>query len=153
MRISYMRFQFTVADLNAWLADLLPDVRIRIQDIKEGAVHGQLKFLMWNVDFVARPHCNKDRDEIALEISAHKFVAIPISIVERQLQEAMKDAPEGIEVLRQNLKVHVPSILEPLDIKLKVTDFACRESQLIFQIADCNLDFLKAKLPIQKPES
>lgn len=152
MRISHVRFQFNVKDINGWLTDLVPDVKIRIQEIKGGAVHGQLKFLMWNVDFVAQPHCYNDRDEIAIEISAHKFVTIPVSIVERQLQEAMKDAPEGIEVLRQILKVHVPSILEPLKIHLKVSDFACRDNQLVLQIDDCDLEFLKDKIPKPKPK-
>lgn len=152
MRISHVCFQLTTDDLNGWLADLAPDFKLHIQEIRDGAVHGQLKFLMWNVDFVARPHCYKERDEIALEISAHKFVAIPVSIVERQLQEAMKDAPQGIEVLRQILKVHVPSILEPFNIHLKVTDFSCREGSLNIQIADCDLDFLKNKIPIPMPK-
>ncbi|MFD1675584.1 hypothetical protein [Alicyclobacillus fodiniaquatilis] len=151
MRISHVSLQLTADDLNQWVQELAPDVKLRISEIREDGVHGQLKFLMWYVDFVARPHCYRDREEIAVEISARKLVPIPAAIVQRQLEEAMKDAPQGIEVLRQVLKLHVPSLLEPLNIGLNVRDFTCRDGRLLINVDDCELPFLKGKmgLPIR----
>jgi len=146
MRISNVKIELTASDLNQWLAEVAPEVKLRIVEIKDDGIHGQFKFLMWNIDFLARPHCYVEREEIAVEISAHKLVNIPASIVQRSLQEAIKDAPTGVEVLRQILKLHVPSILEPLKIGLKVEEFSCRNGSIILQVADCELDFLKGLL-------
>lgn len=153
MRISNVSIRLTADDLNQWLIEAAPEVKLRIIEIKEDGIHGQFKFLMWNIDFLARPHCYKEREEIAVEISAHKLVNIPASIVQRSLQEAMKDAPTGVEVLRQILKLHVPSILEPLNIALKVEDFACRDGSIVLQVADCELDFLKGRLKMPPSSS
>ncbi|MFB5190687.1 hypothetical protein [Alicyclobacillus fastidiosus] len=147
MRISQVSLKLSADDINQWIHELAPEVKLRILEIRDDGIYGQLKFLMWNVDFIARPHCYKERDEIAVEISARKLVPIPASIVERSLQEAVKDAPQGIEVLRQVLKLHVPSILEPLKIGLKVQDFSCRAGSVVIDVADCELGMLKGKLP------
>ncbi|WAH37024.1 hypothetical protein [Alicyclobacillus dauci] len=148
MRISHVNVQLSADDINGWITELAPDLKLRITDIKEDGVHGQLKILMWNIDFLARPHCYREREEVAVEISAHKLVPIPAAIVQRSLQEAMKDAPQGVDVLRQILKVHLPSILHPLGIALKVEDFTCREGHVVLNVADCELAFLKGKLPV-----
>ncbi|GMA57297.1 hypothetical protein GCM10025858_18000 [Alicyclobacillus sacchari] len=59
----------------------------------------------------------------------------------------MKDAPSGIEVLRQSLKLNVPSILEPLQISLNVEEFSCIDGSLLIRVSDCDLALLKGKLP------
>lgn len=153
MRISNVSIKLTADDLNRWISEIAPEVKLRICDIQDDGIHGQFKFLMWNIDFLARPHCYREREEIAVEISAHKLVAIPASIVQRSLQEAMKDAPSGVEVLRQVLKLHVPSILEPLRIALKVEDFSCRNGAVVIDVADCELDFLRGRITIPSADT
>ncbi|GLG02558.1 hypothetical protein Alches_25990 [Alicyclobacillus hesperidum subsp. aegles] len=147
MRISNISFRLTKEDLNEMIAELAPDVRLRIVDIKSDGVHGQFRFLMWNIDFCARPYCNREKGEIAVEITARKLVNIPPALVQMSLQEAIKDAPSGIEVLRQSLKLNVPSILEPLQISLNVEDFSCVDGSLVIRVSDCDLALLKGKLP------
>lgn len=148
MRISNVSFRLSAEDLNDIISETAPDVRLRITEIRDDGIHGYLRFLMWNIDFLARPYSNRDRDEIAVEISARKLVSIPPAIVNRSLQEAMKDAPTGIEVFRQSLKLHVPSILEPLGVKLTVEDFACRDGHVTVSVSNCDLALLKGKLKL-----
>ena len=146
MRISQLEFKLTTADLNELIYEFAPDVKIRITDIQEDGLHGQLKLLVWNVDFVARPSCDREKEELSLDISARKLINIPVQIVEHQLREAMKDAPQGIEVMRQTLKVHVPSILQPLGISLRIREFRCLNGVVTVAIEQVRVPDLKRLL-------
>ncbi|WP_206832696.1 hypothetical protein [Alicyclobacillus fructus] len=140
MRISNVSVRLSADDLNSMIAEFAPDVPLRITAIRPDGVHGQFRFLMWNIDFAARPTCNPERGEIALEISARKLVNIPPAIVQMSLQEAMRDAPNGIEVLRQSLRLNVASLLEPLGISLKLGAFTCGDGALVVDLADCEIE-------------
>ncbi|ACV57080.1 hypothetical protein [Alicyclobacillus acidocaldarius] len=135
MRISNIRVRLSADDLNSMIAEFAPDIPLRILAIQPDGVHGQFKFLMWNIDFAARPTCSADKGEISIEISARKLVNIPPAIVQMSLQEAMKDAPQGIEVLRQSLRLNIASLLEPLGIALKLNEFTCAEGALVIDLA------------------
>lgn len=124
MRISRVVVDLGIADLNEMLVDFLPDAKIRVTDIHEGGIIGQLKLLLWNIDFAARPTSGRS-DELSLEIAASKLVPIPSLIVQRSLRDAIKDAPNGIDVIQQSLRVHLPSILNPLGIHVKIRELAC----------------------------
>lgn len=124
MRISRVVIDLGIADLNEMLVDFLPDARLRVTDINENGIIGQVKLLLWNIDFAARPNSNRP-DELSLEISASKLVPIPSMIVQRSLRDAIKDAPNGINVIQQALKVHLPSILNPLGIYVKIRELQC----------------------------
>ncbi|EPZ50897.1 hypothetical protein [Alicyclobacillus acidoterrestris] len=147
MRISQVTIKLSADDINRMLQEFAPDVKLRIVEIRDDGIYGQFKFLMWNIDFIARPHSYKEREEVAVEVSARMLVPIPASIVERSLQEAVKDAPQGLEVLRQVLKLHVPTILSPFKIQLKVRDFSCHNGAVVIDVADCELGMLKGMLP------
>lgn len=137
MRVSHVEVRLSSADLNDWMAELSPDLKARIVDISESGVHGQIRLLVWNIDFVARPSADWATDTITLEISAHKLVNIPSALVERQLKEALKDGPPGVEVLRQSLRIHVPALLQPLGVTLRVKELRCQVGYLVLVLEQC----------------
>lgn len=99
MRISHVSFRLSKDDLNDLISEVAPDIGLRITEIKPDGAHGIFRFLMWNIDFCAKPFSNRDKDEIAVEISARKLVNIPPAIVQMSLQEAMRDAPVGLSLI------------------------------------------------------
>jgi len=124
MRLSRVVIDVGISDLNEMLVEFMPDAKARVLDIQEQGIIGQVKLLLWNIDFVARPSSSKS-DELAIEINASKLVPIPSAIVQRQLKEAIKEAPAGIDVIQQTLKVHLPSVLGPLGVNLAVRELSC----------------------------
>lgn len=150
MRISNLDIKLTATDINELLEEFFPEVKIRITEIEEDGLHGQLKLLMWNVDFIAHPHADRDHEMVSLDVSAHKLVPIPTAIVERQLREAIKDAPYGIEVLREALKVHLPSILQPLGLSIRVREFKCYSGVLTLGVEQLNIPRIKELLDKKK---
>ncbi|SIS83118.1 hypothetical protein [Alicyclobacillus vulcanalis] len=146
MRISNISVRLSADDLNSMIAEFAPDVPLRITSVRPDGVHGQFKFLMWNIDFAARPTSNPDKGEVALEISARKLVNIPPALVQMSLQEAMKDAPQGIEVLRQSLRLNIASLLDPLGISLKLNDFTCGDGFLVIDLARIDIE-MKGRKP------
>lgn len=138
MRISRVNIELSADDLNSLIEEFAPDAPIRITHITPDGLHGQLKLLLWSVDFTARVWCGVEGEGSAVDaagsgvqdaersapstvfvdVSAHKLVAIPSMIVERQLREAVKDAPDGIDVIRTTLRVHLPSLLQPLGVTM-----------------------------------
>lgn len=124
VRISRVVIDLGIADLNEMLVDFLPDAKVRVTDIHEGGIIGQVKLLLWNIDFAARPNSSRP-DELSIEVSASKLVPIPSLLVQKSLREAIKDAPNGIDVIQQALKVHLPSILNPLGIYVKIRELKC----------------------------
>lgn len=129
MHISNVIIDLSIEDLNEFIADVAPDLKIHLNDIQPDGFRGHIKLLFWNIDFVARPSFTKN-GEVALDVSAHKLVAIPGSIVKYQLKEAIKDAPPGIEVIQQSLRVHLPSILGPFGMALKVSELTMTPGML-----------------------
>ncbi|QQE78971.1 hypothetical protein [Alicyclobacillus sp. SO9] len=121
MRISKMSFDLEAKDINSMIHEFAPEANLWVEAIDQYGVRGHLKLLFWNVDFVAVPY-STDRDEINIQITAHKLVTIPPAIIQRQLQEAIKDAPEGIDVLSQMLRVKITSLLRPFGLSLEVDE-------------------------------
>jgi hypothetical protein len=126
VRVTHLTLDFTVDDLNQLLREFIPDSQLIITAIDRIGIRGQLRFMFWNVDFIARPF-SPGADEVSIEITAHKLVPIPPAIIERQLREAIKDAPPGVDVLQQTLKLHVPSILEPFGVRLGIKELQTHE--------------------------
>lgn len=139
MKVSHLELRLSSSDLNQMLAEIAPDVKVKILDIGDSGIHGQVKLLVWNIDFIAKPSADWASDAVNLDISAHKLVNIPSSIVERQLREALKDGPPGIEVLRQSLRVHVPSLIQPLGVELRVKDIHCQPGYLVLAVEQLQL--------------
>jgi hypothetical protein len=139
VRVSYLGIRLTASDLNESIAEFAPSIQLRINEIREDGMHGQLKFLLWNIDFVAQPSSLQDGSTIFVDVSAHKLIPIPSSLVQYQLKEAMKDAPPGIDVLRQTIKVHLPSILKPFNASLRVREFQCHQGYVSIVFEDCRV--------------
>lgn len=138
MRISRVNIELSADDVNSLIEEFAPDAPIRITHITRDGLYGQLKLLLWSVDFTAKVWCGGENDgstvgadgrgvpdaegsvpsTVFVDVSAHKLVAIPSMIVERQLREAVKDAPDGIDVIRTTLRVHLPSLLIPLGVTM-----------------------------------
>ncbi|QSO47744.1 hypothetical protein [Alicyclobacillus mengziensis] len=123
MKIHHVSIDLSIDDLNAMIREFVPDAKIRILSIDSDGVRGQVKLLWWSVDFLAIP-LNGSDGTVSVDVSASKLVPIPSSLVERQLKEAVKSAPSGVDVIQQALKVHLPSILNPLGIGLTVKDIS-----------------------------
>jgi hypothetical protein len=138
LRISHVRVDLTADNLNSLIADLAADANIRITEVTPDGIRGQVKFLFWNVDFVARP-ASEVQHEVSIDVAAHKLVAIPDAIVNRQLREVVKDAPPGIDVIRNSLVVHVPSLLRTFGIDLKVKELQCHDGFVRLDVEDVEL--------------
>lgn len=138
MRASHITVDLTAEDLTDLVHDFAGDGKIVFESITEAGIKGQIKFLVWNVDFLAVPSC-ADEGDVSIEITAHKLVPIPPGLVERQLREAVKDAPAGIHVLEQALKVHLPSILSPLGISMSVRQLRTYDGFLRVALAQVKL--------------
>ncbi|MBX5437545.1 MAG: hypothetical protein IRZ33_10070 [Alicyclobacillaceae bacterium] len=121
MRVSHIALDLSVQDLNSILAEWVEKVPLRIVDIDEAGIRGQVRLWWWNIDFTARPSVHNS-SEIAVDISAHKLVPIPPALVHLHLREAVKDAPPGVDVIRQTLTVHLPSLLRPFGLSLAVQE-------------------------------
>jgi|GEM_PF-2776802 len=119
MRIRQISLEIDAGDINSIFADFLPDVPLRVTSIDQEGIKGQIHVLWWNIDFVAMPY-SLTSDELNIDISARKLVSIPTSIIERQLREAMKDAPPGIDVRQQMLRVRFTPLLAPIGLSLQV---------------------------------
>ncbi len=139
MRVSQLGIRLTATDLNEAVAEFAPSVQLRVTEIREDGLHGQLKFLLWNIDFVAQPSAMQDGSTVYLDVSAHKLIPIPMTLVQYQLKEAMKDAPPGIDVIRQTIKVHLPSILKPFSASLRVREFECHQGYVSIVFEDCRV--------------
>lgn len=138
MRLSHLTIDLTATDLADLVHDFTDDDKITFDTITEGGVKGQIRFLVWNIDFIAQPSCNDD-GEVSIDITAHKLVPIPAGIVERSLREAVKDAPAGIEVLQQALKVNVASLLSPLGVNVSIRQLKTYNGFLRIALADLKL--------------
>jgi len=138
LRIHQVTFNLTADDLTSMIHEFAPEAKFRIADISPEGIHGQIKLLLWSVDFMARPRSTQD-GVVSLEISASKLVPIPPALVQRQLKEAMKDAPNGIDVIQQALKVHLPSILGPFGIRLNIRELRCGDGVLHLAVEDIDL--------------
>lgn len=138
MRISHVRVDLSADDINSLIADFAADSNVRITGIREDGIRGQVKFLFLDIDFIAKPFSNTE-NEASMDIAAHKLVAIPGAVVNRQLREAMKDAPPGIDVIRNSLVVHVPSLLSTLGIGMKIRELRCYDGYLRVHVEDVEL--------------
>jgi hypothetical protein len=141
VRISHICVDLTAEDINSLIADFAADANIRIVDVRPDGIRGQVKFLFWNVDFVARPSSDVEH-EVCVNVAAYKLVAIPDVIVNRQLREVVKDAPPGIDVIRNSLVVHVPSLLRTFGIGLKVKELQCHDGFVRLDVEDVGLPAL-----------
>lgn len=139
MRLSHLALELSVSDINELLREVAPDLKVRITEIDHDGIHGQLKLLIWNVDFTARPSCSAEQETLSIDIGARKLVPIPSPIVQRQLQEAVKDAPPGVDVIRQTLRVHLPSLLAPFGVSLKVKELRCGIGKVMLSVGDVAL--------------
>ncbi|MCL6633428.1 MAG: hypothetical protein K6T63_12450 [Alicyclobacillus herbarius] len=135
MRITHLTLDITVEDLNELLREFIPDSQLVITSIDRLGIHGQLRFLFWNVDFVAKPS-SPNAEEVSIEVTAHKLVSIPPAIIERQLREAVKDAPEGVEVLQQALRLNVPLILQPFGVRLGIRELETHDGFVRIALRD-----------------
>ncbi|MCL6517931.1 hypothetical protein [Alicyclobacillus sp.] len=133
MRVTQLSIVMERDDLQAWLDELWPSSGLRILSIGPEGVRGQVKLLWWHVDFLAVPAVPAP-DTVALDISAHKLVPIPSVLVQRQLKEAVRDAPPGISVVEESLRVHLPSLLEGLGIHLHVRHLGCEPGRLTLSV-------------------
>lgn len=138
MRASHLTIDLTALDLADLVHDFIDDDKITFDTITESGIKGQVRFLVWNIDFLAQPSCNDD-GEVSINITAHKLVPIPAGIVERSLREAVKDAPDGIEVLQQALKLNIPSLLSPLGINLSIRQLRAYDGFLRIALANLKL--------------
>lgn len=139
MHLSHVEFQFSTQDINSLLTEVAPDLKARVVDIVEEGIRGQLRFLFWNIDFIAHPSCDAKTNCLLLDISAKKLVPIPGVVVNRQLQDAMRDAPSGVEVVRQSLKLHLPSILQPLGVGVDVKEIHMSDGMLRVVVENCKI--------------
>ena len=150
MRISHITLTLTADDINSILEDFVPDGQIRVVDIIPDAIRGQVRFLWWNIDFIAKPATGPDA-EVSIDIAAHKMVPIPAAIVNRQLKEAMRDAPPGIDVIRQSLKVRLSELLRPFGIDMQVSEFEALDGRVQIAVDNTSLTQLNALLGVPKP--
>ncbi|CAM3982075.1 hypothetical protein [Alicyclobacillus pomorum] len=142
MRISHVRVDLSADDINSLIRDFAVDSNLRITDIREDGIHGQVKLLFLNVDFIAKPSSGSEY-EASIDIAAHKLVAIPGTVVNRQLREAMKDAPPGIDVIRNSLVVHIPSLLRALGVGIKIRELRCYNGYLRIHVDDVELPLFR----------
>ncbi|MCL6455127.1 MAG: hypothetical protein K6T78_16095 [Alicyclobacillus sp.] len=138
MRIHQVSFNLTADDLTSLIQDFAPDAKFRIAEITPSGIHGHIRLLLWSVDFLARPRSSAD-GVVSLEISASKLVPIPPALVQRQLKEALRDAPNGIDVIHEALTVHLPSVLAPFDLHLTVRELRCGDGILHLTLEDIDL--------------
>jgi hypothetical protein len=138
VRLSHLTLDLTAQDLTELVRDFSVEDKIMFDTITEDGIRGRIKLMVWSVDFVAVPSCTEE-GEVSIDITAHKLVQIPPGIVERQLREAVKDAPAGIGVLQQALKVHLPSLLSPLGISMTVRQLKCYDGFLRIALARVQL--------------
>jgi len=145
VRVSQVTIDLTSQDINEMIEEFAEDVKIQVTDIREDGIHGHVKLLLWNIDFTARPSTTGD-GEVSLIVAAHKLVPIPSAIVERQLKSAVKDAPAGIDVIQQAIKVHLPSLLSPFGISLNVKELRAYQGFLRISVHGVQLPSLKQLL-------
>ncbi|KPV44529.1 hypothetical protein [Alicyclobacillus ferrooxydans] len=138
MKIHHVSIDLSIDDLNSMIREFAPDAKIRILSIDADGIRGQVKLLWWSVDFLAIP-LNGSDGTVSVDISASKLVPIPSSIVERQLKEAVRSAPSGVDVIQQALKVHLPSILSPFGIALTIKDLSTDRGLLHISINSIDL--------------
>ncbi|GMA50723.1 hypothetical protein GCM10025857_20800 [Alicyclobacillus contaminans] len=129
MRISHVCVDLTADDLNSLIADFAAEANLRFTEIIDEGIRGQVKLLFFNVDFFAKP-ASTSPEEVSVDVTAHKLMAIPGSVVNRQLREAMKDAPAGIDVIRNSLVVHLPSLLRTVGVDLRIRELRCYNGYL-----------------------
>lgn len=138
MKIHHVSIDLSVDDLNSMVREFAPEAKIRILTIDSDGIRGQVKLLWWSVDFLAIP-LNGSDGTVSVDISASKLVPIPPALVERQLKEAVRMAPSGVDVIQQALKVHLPSILSPFGIALTVKDISTDRGMLHVSIQSIDL--------------
>ncbi|RIV17280.1 hypothetical protein D2Q93_15545 [Alicyclobacillaceae bacterium I2511] len=126
MRIARIRVDLTADDINLLLLEWGTASVIRVTGVTSEGIRGQVKLLWWGVDFLAKPGMAVD-GSATIEVSAFKLVPIPSALVEKRLREAMKDAPSGIDVIQQTLKVHLQSLLRPFGTNLNLAEFQCHD--------------------------
>lgn len=127
------------------IAEFAPEAKITVTHVDESGIYGQVKLLLWNVDFVARLSCTAE-GEVSIEVAAHKLVPIPGMIVNRQLREAVKDAPPGVDVIQQALKVHLPSLLRPFGASLGIQEIRTYSGYIRLKVDKVRLPNLKELL-------
>lgn len=147
MRISTVSIELSTEDINSLLEEFASEARMRLTNISPDGIRGQVKFFLWNVDFLAKPSFGIN-SEVSLEVSAHKLVPIPPAIVQRQLKEAVKDAPPGVDAIRQALKVHLPSLLQPFGISLGLQSLECHEGFVRITVDSVQLPKLKELISV-----
>lgn len=145
MRISQISLRLTVEDINSILHDALPDAQLRVTEIVPGTIRGQVRFLFWNIDFVAQPAVGPD-SQVSIDVSAHKMVPIPAAIVGRQLREAIKDAPPGVDVIQQSLRVRLPDLLRPFGVQIAITTFHAVDNAIEICVENVSIPELQALL-------
>ncbi|MCL6442910.1 MAG: hypothetical protein K6T83_05545 [Alicyclobacillus sp.] len=138
MRLSHVTVDLDAQDLNDLLAEFLPHGNLRVSEVRDGMIRGQVRLLWWHVDFTAKPSSIAPSDA-QLDITASKVIPIPASIVQKQLKEAMRDAPPGVDVLRQSLRVHVPSLLSPFGISVQIDEFAAHDGYVRVKVRNLQL--------------
>jgi hypothetical protein len=139
MRISNVSIELSTEDINSLLDEFASEARLRLTDISPDGLRGQVKLFLWNVDFLAKPSFGI-HSEVSLDVSAHN---IPSAIVQRQLKEAVKDAPAGVDAIRQALKVHLPSLLQPFGISLGLKSLECHQGYIRVTVDSVQLPKLK----------
>lgn len=142
MRIHRINLDLTADNLTSMIEQFAPEAKFRVTSITPDGIRGQIKLLLWSVDFTAKPMSTSD-GMVSIEIGASKLVPIPPALVQRQLKEAMKDAPTGVDVIQQALKVHLPSILAPFGISLVIRELRLLEGFLHVSIGEIDLPDFK----------
>jgi hypothetical protein len=122
VRVSNITVELSAEDINELIAEFAPEVKIQIVAIDERGIHGQVKFMLWNIDFTAMPAATPN-GQVSIEVAAHKLVAIPGPLVQRQLKEVVKDAPPGVDAIQQALRIHLPTLLQPFGASLVLDEF------------------------------
>ena len=122
MRVSSISVELSAEDINELITEFAPKAKVQILSIDERGVHGQVKFLLWNIDFTAMPSAIPN-GQVSIEVAAHKLVAIPGPLVQRQLKEVVKDAPPGVDAIQQALRIHMPTLLQPFGASLVLDEF------------------------------
>jgi hypothetical protein len=121
VRLSQVIVYVSVDDLNRAIEELAPDAKARVVRIDGDGIHGEVRLWIWSIDFLARPSIGAD-GQVSIEVSAQKLVPIPSAIVERQLRMAVKDAPVGVDVIQQTLRIHLSSLLKPFGVSLALRE-------------------------------
>lgn len=121
MHIRRISVELDATDLNSIINEFLPEAPLNVISIDTEGIRGQVRFLFWKIDFVAMPY-SLSSDELNIDVNAKKLVTIPTSIIQRQLREAMKDAPPGIDVIQQMLRIKLTPLLAPFGLSLQVEE-------------------------------